>query len=267
MHVEAAAENRDVPIRAAATVLLVRDDPGGLEVLMLRRAAKAAFAGGMYVFPGGRVDPADGGAEIEPFCEGLDDRAASATLGIDQGGLAYWVAAVRECFEEAGVIIGHRRDGTDAVLSAEERHRVHAGEVSMAEVCRRHDLVLDLGHVLYVAHWVTPRGEVRRFDTRFFLAAAPGDQEALHDERETVESRWLRPAAALDEMAAGERVMLPPTVATLQWLSPCNDVMSALDAARALPPPPRIEPRLRFDPSGHLIGVSMPGEPDYDQLA
>lgn len=263
---ERAADNRDVPVRAAATVLLVRDDPGGLEVLMLRRASKAVFAGGMYVFPGGRVDPADGGPEIESFCEGLDDRSASAAIGVEQGGLAYWVAAVRECFEEAGVIVGRCRDGSEPALGAEERHAVHAGELSMAELCRRHDLVLDLTHVCYVAHWVTPRGEIRRFDTRFFLAAAPDDQDALHDDLETVESRWLRPADALAEMAAHKLMMLPPTVASIEWLSTCTDVESALAAARALPPPQRIEPRLRFDDVGKLVGVAMPGEAGYDEL-
>jgi 8-oxo-dGTP pyrophosphatase MutT (NUDIX family) len=263
---ERAAENRDVPIRPAATVLLVHDDPEGLEVLMLRRATKAAFAGGMYVFPGGRVDPGDGDMEIESFCEGLDDCAASARLGIDQGGLSYWVAAVRETFEEAGVIVGRRRDGSHLELSAEERRAVHAGELSMAQLCRRHDLVLDLGRVPYVAHWVTPRGEIRRFDTRFFLAAVPGNQDSLHDEMETVESRWLRPASALAEMAAGSFMMLPPTIASLEWLSTFDDVESALDAARALPSPPRIEPKLRFDDVGNVTGVAMPGEADYDEL-
>ncbi len=266
MDVERATENRDVPIRPAATVLLVRDDPDGLEVLMLRRATKAVFAGGMYVFPGGRVDPSDGGIEIEPFCKGLDDRSASAHLGVDEGGLAYWVAAVRECFEEAGVIVGRCGDGSDAHLSAEERRAVHAGEMSMAELCRRHDLVLDLEHVLYVAHWVTPRGEVRRFDTRFFLAAAPDDQDALHDDLETVESRWMPPSAALAEMSVDGFMMLPPTIASLEWLSTCEDVESALATARAMPPPPRIEPRLRYDAMGNLTGIAMPGEAGYDEL-
>lgn len=265
MDLQRAAENRDVPIRPAATVLLVRDDPGGMEVLMLRRVTKAAFAGGMYVFPGGRVDPVDGGSDIEPYCEGLDDRSASARLGIDRGGLAYWVAAVRECFEEAGVIIGRHRGEADVDPSAEERRAVHDGELSMAELCRRHELVLDLEHVHYVAHWVTPRGEVRRFDTRFFLTAAPDQQHAAHDELETVESRWLQPATALAEMAAGGFMMLPPTVASLEWLSACDDVESALAAARALPAPKRIEPKLRFD-GGKLIGVAMPGEAGYDEL-
>ena len=101
-----------IPVHPAATVVLVRDAvPAGVEVFMLRRTASAVFAAGMYVFPGGRVDDADGSATIEPCCTGLDDAGASARLGLERGGLAYWVAAVRECFEEAGVLLARRRDG------------------------------------------------------------------------------------------------------------------------------------------------------------
>ena len=104
----------DVPIRPAATVMLVRDaadGESGIEVFMLRRTTNATFGAGMYVFPGGRVDGVDGADEIAPFCEGLDDATASDKLGIDHGGLAYWVAAVRECFEEAGVLFAKPRGG------------------------------------------------------------------------------------------------------------------------------------------------------------
>ena len=102
---QAAEQPATVPARPAATVLLVRDaEPTGVEVFVLRRTANAVFAADMYVFPGGRVDDVDHTAELEPYCDGLDDATASARLGIDKGGLAFWVAAVRECFEEAGLL-------------------------------------------------------------------------------------------------------------------------------------------------------------------
>ncbi len=104
-----------VPLSPAATVMLVRDGADGLEVFMLRRALGASFAGGVYVFPGGRVDAADHAAELEAICDDLDDRQASARLGLDRGGLAYWVAAIRECFEEAGVLLARPVDGDDAI--------------------------------------------------------------------------------------------------------------------------------------------------------
>ena len=173
-------------------------EPSGVEVFVLRRTASAAFAADMYVFPGGRVDDVDGASELEPYCDGLDDATASARLGIDHGGLAYWVAAVRECFEEAGVLLARRRDGGPLVVDETERKAVHAGELSMQQLCERDDLVLDLTAIRYIAHWVTPVGEgPRRFDTRFFLAAAPDDQEGLHDDAELVHSMWVRPADAV----------------------------------------------------------------------
>ena len=165
-----------VPIKAAATVMMVRDGEPGLEVFMLRRTGKASFGAGMYVFPGGRVDDVDHADDIAPFCEGLDDAAASSQLGIDKGGLAYWVAAIRECFEEAGILLAERRNGEPLDLDDDERHAVHDGELSMVELSKRHGLVLDLSTTQYVDHWITPIGEKRRFDTRFFVTEAPGDQ-------------------------------------------------------------------------------------------
>ncbi len=264
---ELPAEPDVVPALPAATVMLVRDSPpAGVEVFVLRRTASAAFAAGMYVFPGGRVDDVDGTAAIEAFCTGLDDAAASAALGIDHGGLAFWVAAVRECFEEAGVLLARRRDGGPPEVDDDERRAVHAGELSMVELCRRHDLVLDLSEIGYVAHWVTPVGERRRFDTRFFLAAAPPGQEGQHDDAELVDSRWVRPADALAEVEAGVLLMLPPTLANLRMLAESGSVTAALAAAAAAGRPPCIEPRLRRDETGRVVGIALPGDPDYDAL-
>jgi 8-oxo-dGTP pyrophosphatase MutT (NUDIX family) len=247
--------------------MLVRDaEPPGLEVFVLRRTASAAFAAGSYVFPGGRVDDADGAADIEDFCVGLDDRVASAALGLDRGGLAYWVAAVRECFEEAGVLLGRGREGGPPRHDDGDRRAVHAGELSMAELCRRHDLVLDLAGIRYVAHWVTPVGESRRFDTRFLLAAAPAGQDGRHDDTELVDSRWVRPADALADAEAGKLLMLPPTIANLRTLAASASVAEALAAADAAGPPPCVRPRLRRDEDGRIVGISLPGDADYDDL-
>jgi 8-oxo-dGTP pyrophosphatase MutT (NUDIX family) len=261
---ERSADLEAVPALPAATVMLVRDAaPSGLEVFMLRRTASAAFAAGMYVFPGGRVDEADGAAAVDAVETGLDDAVASELLAVDHGGLAYWVAAVRECFEEAGVLLARRRDGGPVRTADSERRAVHAGELSMAELCRRHDLVLDLSAMRYVAHWVTPVGETRRFDTRFFLAAAPHGQDGVHDDAELVASRWVRPADAIAQCEAGDLLMLPPTIANLRTLAESDDVASALAAADAAGPPSRIQPRLRRDASGRVVGIVLPGDPDY----
>jgi 8-oxo-dGTP pyrophosphatase MutT (NUDIX family) len=260
-----------VPVKPAATVMLVRDaadgEPG-VEVFMLRRTANAVFGAGMYVFPGGRVDGVDGADDIAPFCRGLDDARASEQLGIDHGGLAYWVAAVRECFEEAGVLLAERRDGGPLQLRNEDRHEIHDQDssLSLVALCRRDDLVLDLSTTQYVDHWITPIGEQRRFDTRFFLAEMPIDQEPLHDDKETVDSLWVRPAAALRMQADGELMMMPPTMANLRFLEPHESAAAALAAGAAIEQPPCILPKIRRDPDGRILGIAMPGDADYDAL-
>ncbi len=257
---------RTVPIRPAATVMTVRDGADGLEVFILERTVAAAFAGGMYVYPGGKVDDADGAAAIEPYCDGLTDAAASARLGLERGGLSYWVAAVRECFEESGILLVRSGDGGAPEVSEEERHAVHEGELSMVELCRRHDLILDLSTTEYAAHWITPMGEARRFDTRFFVTEVPADQTGSHDDKETTDSLWVRPADALARVDAGDLMMLPPTVATMRFLSEHASAGDAVAAAAALDDIPEILPKLRLDEAGAIIGVAMPWDEDYEHL-
>lgn len=258
---------RTVPIRPAATVMTVRDGTDGLEVFILQRTVAAAFAGGMYVYPGGKVDGADGAAAIEPFCDGLTDAAASARLGLERGGLSYWVAAVRECFEESGILLARSQDGGPVRVTDAERHAVHEGELAMVDLCRRHDLVLDLSTTEYAAHWITPMGEVRRFDTRFFVTEVPADQAGSHDDKETTASLWVRPATALAMVEAGDLMMLPPTIATMRFLAEHATAADAVAAAGRLEEIPAILPRLRLDADGAFVGISLPGDPDYDDLA
>ncbi len=145
---------------------------------------------------------------------------------------------------------------------------VHRGELSMVELCRRHGVVLDAGALRYVSHWVTPVGESkRRFDTRFFLAAAPPGQDGRHDDAELVDSRWVVPADALAAADRGELVLMPPTTANLRFIAGCATVAEALARADAAGSPPRIEPRLRRGPNGKIVGVALPGDPDFDELA
>jgi len=258
-----------VPIRNAATVMLVRDaadgEPG-VEVFMLRRTGSASFGAGMYVFPGGKVDDADHAVELEPFCRGLDDAAASDQLGVESGGLAYWVASIRECFEEAGILLAERRDGTALSIRDDDRHGVHAGTLSMVDLCRRDDLVLDLSTTQYVDHWITPVGERRRFDTRFFVTEAPEGQDGLHDDKETVASSWVRPRAALEMHEAGHLMMMPPTIKNLRWLDGFATADDVVAAGRAITDPGTTLPKVRTDEEGAIVGISLPGDADYDSL-
>jgi 8-oxo-dGTP pyrophosphatase MutT (NUDIX family) len=212
-------------VRPAATVMLVRDgaEPAPLEVLMVRRSLESDFVGGAHVFPGGALDPSDGSGG-EAFCGGLTDEAASAILGIEGGGLAYWVAALRECFEEAGILLAYRADGSLLSLAdpgeeqrfSEHRRALYAGELSLFDLCRRESLTLACDRVFYFAHWITPVGAPRRYDTRFFVAPSPPDQIPLHDAAETIASMWIRPADALARHQAKEIDMVLPTLRNLR---------------------------------------------------
>jgi 8-oxo-dGTP pyrophosphatase MutT (NUDIX family) len=201
--------------RDAATVMLVRDGEGGMEVFMLRRNLTSVGWGGLYLFPGGAVDEADRHGDLEAVCRGRSDEEASAILGIKSGGLAFWVAAVRECFEEAGVLL------VDGVLPDDiDRYRapVDSGEMRFIDLLTKFDLTITADAIQYVSHWITPEGAPRRYDTRFFVAACPPDQVPHHDDREAIAHLWLSPAEALDRHDAGELDMLPPTISNLRWL-------------------------------------------------
>jgi 8-oxo-dGTP pyrophosphatase MutT (NUDIX family) len=249
-----------VEVQPAATVMLVRDagDRGGsLEVLMLRRHPESVFAADAWVFPGGRVD--DGDRAVASMALGPSDAEASRALGVPSGGLAYWVAAARECFEEAGILLARHPD-TGAWLDTKSewsaarlgryRRDVHAGVMSLGAVLEAEGLVLDLSGVHYVSHWITPPGATaRRFDTRFFVAEVPPDQVASHDAAETVESLWTAPAEALRRGAAGEIHMVIPTIANLEALARFSSTAELVAAARAIGPIPVAAPRFRGDPS------------------
>lgn len=264
-----------VPVRAAATVLLVRDDETGLDVFMLRRTLNAAFAGGAYVFPGGRVDESDEHDNVSGLCDGLTDEHASGLLQIPNGGLSYWVAAIRECFEEAGVLLAReastgeyiRFDEPDvAARFSEYRDQVHEGHLSLHDLCDRENLRLATDLIKYVSHWITPVGERRRFNTRFFLARAPQAQDPLHDDGETIDSLWIKPHEALARFNAGELMMLPPTVENLKFVGRHNTADAALDAATRVGIPPVIQPKIKTNNEGRVVALLMPGDPGYDEL-
>jgi 8-oxo-dGTP pyrophosphatase MutT (NUDIX family) len=253
--------------------MLVRDAPesGELEVLMVRRNLNSDFVGGAYVFPGGSVDLADGGPEAEAACAGRSDAEASALLGVPAGGLAYWVAVVRETFEEAGLLLAERPEGPDLLAGdpAEEarfiaeRAAVNAGTRRFLDLCRDEHLRLTVGDVHYFAHWITPRGAPRRFDTRFFVAPAPPGQIAAHDAGETIAEIWITPTEALARHRAGSIEIIFPTIRNLQAIGRFATSGELLDAAsRASGAVPTIEPRVVADGNG--MRIVLPGDEGYE---
>jgi 8-oxo-dGTP pyrophosphatase MutT (NUDIX family) len=257
-----------VPARPASTILLVRDGPGGVEVFMERRHDRSGFVAGAHVFPGGRVDPGDA---LDPArCAGLDDAAASRRLGVASGGLAFYVAAVRECFEEAGVLLAYDRRGalldfSDPAVEARFaalRLQLNAGALPLPALVEREDLRLATDRIAYWSHWITPEGEPRRFDTRFFITEAPPGQAGTHDDHELTSSDWVAPGEALARAARGEWTMILPTLATLQALARHSRAAAAVAWAAAQPLPlPANLPRLR---GGRVV---LPGDPGYGDAA
>ncbi len=264
-----------VPARDAATVMLVRDAEAGegVEVCMVRRNLAAEFVAGAYVFPGGSVDPGDREADIEEVCTGLRDAEASARLGVERGGLALWVAALRESFEEAGLLLATGPDGggdlldlTDPVVAARfRRHRLdlNGGRRSFLEMCREEGLRLAVDRVHYVSHWITPEVAPKRFDTRFFVAVPPSGQEAAHDDGETIGSEWVRPAEALARHARGEIDLMPPTIANLEAIGCHASADAVIRWAAAIEDVPAILPIVRAD--GGALLILRPGDDGYDE--
>lgn len=234
--------------RAAASLIVLRDGPRGMEVLMLRRAERPGDQNsGATVFPGGLLDASDRGHYER--CNGLDDAAASARLGIPSDGLHYWVAAVRECFEEAGLLFATDASGAMVdlhALPADEvvalRRALHANQTGMAEVCERFGVRLATDRLAYYSHWITPKGLPKIFDTRFFVTEAPDGQTAQEDATETVELLWLTPAEVLSR--ARELKLMNVTAVTLKHLATFSRAADAVAWARAQTTVPLNRPRV-----------------------
>jgi 8-oxo-dGTP pyrophosphatase MutT (NUDIX family) len=244
--------------RDAATVALLRAAPSGPEVYLLRRVVGMVF-GGMHVFPGGSVDPAD--AEAHAGWAGPSPAAFADAFGCDEPlARALVCAAVRETFEEAGVLLaGPSEDEVLADVSTEEweaeRHTLEAREQSLSELLERRGLVLRADLLSPLAHWITPEVEPRRFDTRFFVAEMPAGQVCRHVGAEADDRLWRRPADAL----ADGLTMLPPTAAALRDLAGHPDVDSALRSRRRIHP---VLPKLAVRDDGG-VDFLLPGDEGY----
>jgi 8-oxo-dGTP pyrophosphatase MutT (NUDIX family) len=212
-----------IPAVPSATVMILRDGEAGLEVLLGRRRRGRAF-GEAHVFPGGVID-ADDRTGLA-CCEGLGESEAAVRLGIPDA-LGYWVAAVREVFEETGLAFIDM-DGRQAGQLPVLRRALLSGDTSFLRMCQDHELRLQLGGIHYVAHWITPLVRPVRFDTRFFVAAVPPGQRADHDGVELTDSVWLTPGRALAQQAARELKLARPTLVQLQRLSRFSSVAGAL---------------------------------------
>ena len=228
--------------------------------------------GGAHVFPGGRVDPTDRWDDAAVSGDGRADAVAQGGNRPEGDDTAFRIAAIRELFEEAGVLLA--RDAEGAMLAIGEdsvarfaayRDDVNAGRITLAELTRRERLRPALDALALFAHWVTPEVETRRFDTRFFLAVAPARQDAAHDRLETTEGTWVAPAAAIARCLRGEIALPPPTWTTLRALSRWQTVEEAWRWARAQPAV-RVQPCFAERGDGTRV-VMLPGDPDCPAVA
>jgi 8-oxo-dGTP pyrophosphatase MutT (NUDIX family) len=222
----------EVAARLASTMLLLRESADGMEIFMVVRHHEIDFASGALVFPGGSVDPGDHAIAADPalFVGGA---------GLDAATLALRIAAVRETYEECGILLARPR-GSDVLVGAERltaidrthKAALEAGTASFRDVVTGEALVLALDLLVPFAHWITPLRMPKRFDTHFFLAVAPADQVGVHDGRETVDSIWIAPRRALDEARSGRFKVLFPTERNLVKLTRTATAAEAIAQAR-----------------------------------
>lgn len=255
-----------VPARPAATIVLLRDGSRGMETLMLRRTRRSGFVPGAWVFAGGRVDPADARAEVLDRLTGVSPDRFRRRLGLEADvpapATAYLVAALREAFEETGLLVGLREDGTSVPGAGDDpavagiRDELLADRISFPRALDRLGARLSGEGVEYIAHWITPVQEPRRYDTRFFAARVDAGLTHLLHPSEMTDALWLTPGAVLDRHARGELPMVFPTIRTLESLAAFDTAGAALADFRERTIP-AILPRLVKTSTG--VGLRLPG--------
>lgn len=248
------------PPRPSATVVLLAESGAGLETFLVRRHGKAAF-GGMWAFPGGVLEAND--ARVYRACQGLSEADANRLLDAPNG-LMYYSAAIRELFEETGVLLGsHAASQSDLSL---HRDALNAGTLAWEDFVAETACRLDAGALHYMSFWITPKGVGRRFATRFFVAAFPEGQTAVHCGGELTDSTWHTPAAALELNRGGELPMIPATVRTIEFLADHKSIASALDAADAIAEEGVVEILPKAVVRDGKRTILMPGDPGYAEV-
>ena len=247
------------PIKDASTVVVLRDRNGAVETFMVCRHKRSGFMGGVHVFPGGKLDRNDSNrAWLDLSHEPIENLALRMDETDQELALGLAIAAIRETFEEAGVLL---TTSSKAIDSHSLRMELHRG-TQFSVLAERVGLRPNTCALTAYARWVTPEVERSRFDTRFFLAVLPPGQQASHDGTETTSAAWLRPEQALRDMEQGRIMLAPPTVRTLQWLTGFASSSAAIEAS-ASRKPPLVRPEVVSGPQGWFL--ALPGDPAHTE--
>jgi 8-oxo-dGTP pyrophosphatase MutT (NUDIX family) len=242
--------------RPAATVVILRDARDGMQAFMVVRHHEIDFASGALVFPGGKVDKEDNDAFWQERAPGVGNRPDHA----------FWIAAARETFEEAGLLLARRRSSVHSgpLLSQKETHdiivkwrpKLLKGEATFVEIIKAEDLEIATDVMVHYAHWITPVGVPKRFDTHFLMVAAPADQIGAADGSESVDGLWITPAQALADGDAGRKTLVPATRMNLKKITPFKTVAEAMAATRASNVV-TVQPQVERRPDGRVVRIPV----------
>ena len=268
------ADRKPVPAQDAATVILLKEgrDKVPFEVLLMRRHKKQSFMAGAYVFPGGALEERDMFPEVKKFTGEMDGDRARILLNEPEleprKALGLFICAVREMFEESGVLLA--RDGSGRMLSlngdgserfSAYRKEVHRDDAGMFELAEREGIVYALDRLVPYARWIAPAVEKKRFDARFFVARLPREQDASHDRIELTDTVWMSPEEALTRQARQEILLFPPTLVTLMDISEFGSLDELMNHAREKELFPTHPQAYKVEGG---FGVKLPHDPEYD---
>ncbi len=250
--------------------MIVRDSDIGVQVFMMKRSLRSSF-GGIWVFPGGILEDQDQDIAKKNYCNGIDEKKAKAILNYDQESLTYWIASVRETFEETGALIANRENNSFFTPTEDEaiklevlRSDLNNGKISFISILKQLKLKIALERLIYISHWITPDVETKRYTTRFFLTSLNEEVTMTHDDLEGTDSKWIGINEALEAHKAGRISLIMPTIKNLESISSYKNTQEMISAKNAIKAKdiPAIEPKF-FKENGQWKGL-LPGEYGYE---
>ena len=254
----------------SSSLMIVRDSDIGVQVFMMKRSLRSNF-GGIWVFPGGILEDQDQDIAKKNYFNGIDEKKAKAILNYDQESLTYWIASLRETFEETGALIANRENNSfftpteDEAINLERlRSDLNNGKISFISILKQLKLKIALERLIYISHWITPDVETKRYTTRFFLTSLNEKVTMTHDELEGTDSKWIGINEALEAHKAGRISLIMPTIKNLESISSYKNTQEMISAKNAIKAKdiPAIEPKF-FKENGQWKGL-LPGEYGYE---